>query len=112
LWRLKHRSTCKICALGIERSRTKAFPARHALQWIWKVGLEKKMQKTVLDALAEWFEDCTIHKNWTLIRFDIIQDLRNLYDQPKDEKIIEKALQLIEMEQDLKYRKKYADVWK
>jgi hypothetical protein len=76
------------------------------------VGFEKKMQKTVPDALAEWFEDCKIHKNWTLIRYAIIQDLRNLYDQPKDEKLKKKALELIEMEQDLKYRKKYADVWK
>jgi hypothetical protein len=90
----------------------KFVTARHTLQSIWKVGIEKKMQKTVVDALAKWFRDSTIHKNWTLIRYDIIQDLRNLYDEVKDEKIKKKALELIETEEDLKYRKKYASVWK
>jgi hypothetical protein len=44
--------------------------------------------------------------------------LRNLYDavaatdQPADEGIREKAMELIETEPDLKYRKKYAGVWR
>ena len=90
----------------------KFVTARHALQSIWKVGLEKKLQKTVVDALATWFRDCQTEKNWTLIRYDIIQDLRNLYDETNDEKIKQKALELIETEEDLKYKKKYASVWK
>lgn len=52
--------------------------ARHILQSIWKVGRERKMQKTVVEALAKWFKECITEKNWTLIRYDIIQDLRNL----------------------------------
>jgi hypothetical protein len=47
-----------------------------------------------------------------LIRFDIIQSLRNLYDVAPDEIIREKALAWIETEDDVKYRKKYARVWK
>jgi hypothetical protein len=90
----------------------KFVTARHTLQSIWKVGLETNMQKTVVDALANWFKDCTTEKNWTLIRYDIIQDLRNLYDEVKDEKIKKKALELIETEKDPKYKKKYASVWK
>lgn len=90
----------------------KFVTARHTLQSIWKVGREKKMQKTVVDALAEWFKNSITHKNCTLIRYDIIQDLRNLYDAVKDEKIKEKALALIETEEDAKYKKKYASVWK
>ena len=90
----------------------KFVTARHTLQSIWKVGQEKKMQKTVVDALADWFKDSITHKNCTLIRYDIIQDLRNLYDEVKDEKIKEKALALIETEEDAKYKKKYASVWK
>ena len=86
--------------------------ARHTLQSIWKVGLEKQMQKTVVDALADRFKNCTIEKNWMLIRYDIIQDLRNLYDEVKDEKIKATALELIETETDLKYKKKYQSVWK
>jgi hypothetical protein len=87
--------------------------ARHCLQSIWRVGASsKKMQKTVVDALANRFKNCVTEKNCTLIRYDIIQGLRNLYDEVKDEKIKEKALELIETEEDLKYRKKYASVWK
>jgi hypothetical protein len=70
------------------------------------------MQKTVVEALAHRFKDCITEKNWTLIRYDIIQDLRNLYDEGKDEKIKEMALELIETEADTKYKKKYASVWK
>ena len=70
------------------------------------------MQKVVVDAFADRFKDCESEKNCTLIRYDIIQGLRNLYDEVKDEKIKEKALELIETEEDLKYRKKYASVWK
>jgi hypothetical protein len=47
-----------------------------------------------------------------LIRYDIIQDLRNLYDEVKDEGIKAKALELIATEADLKYRKKYASLWR
>jgi hypothetical protein len=87
--------------------------ARHCLQSIWRVGASsKKMQKTVVDALADRFKNCVTEKNCTLIRYDIIQGLRNLYDEVKDEKIKEKALELIDTEEDLKYRKKYASVWK
>jgi hypothetical protein len=86
--------------------------ARHTLQSIWKVGLEKKMQKTVLDALMDWFRNCTTEKNCTLIRYDILQDLRNLYNELDDESIKRTALALIETEEDAKYKKKYAGVWK
>jgi hypothetical protein len=90
----------------------KFVTARHTLQSIWKVGAEPNMRKTVVEALAKRFKDCITEKNWTLIRFDILQALRNLYDQVKDEQIKEKALALIESEEDTKYKKKYAGVWK
>jgi hypothetical protein len=87
--------------------------ARHCLQSLWKVGAAgKKQQKLVVDRLADRFADCAAEKNRTLIRYDIVQGLRNLYDEVKDEKIRTKALELIEIEQDIKYRKKYAGVWK
>jgi hypothetical protein len=35
-----------------------------------------------------------------------------LYDAVRDEKIEEKALELIEAEEDVKYRKKYASLWR
>jgi hypothetical protein len=66
----------------------------------------------VVNGLVGRFNECVTEKNGTLIRYDIIQGLRNLYDAVQDEEIREKALELIETEQDIKYRKKYARVWK
>jgi hypothetical protein len=87
--------------------------ARHCLQALWKVGAAgKKQQKTLVDGLERRFKECIKEKNGTLIRYDIIQSLRNLYDKVKDEKVREKALELIETEEDLKYRKKYASLWR
>jgi len=87
--------------------------ARHCLQSLWKVGVAgKKQQKVYMDGLERRFNECISEKNCTLIRYDILQCMRNVYDEVKDEKIKEKALELIESETDLKYRKKYATLWK
>jgi hypothetical protein len=91
----------------------KFVTARHCLQSIWKVGAAgKKQQKMVVDRLAGRFRDCVTEKNCTLVRYDIIQGFRNLYEEVKDEKVREKAMELIETEEDGKYRKKYAALWK
>jgi hypothetical protein len=87
--------------------------ARHCMQALWKVGtVGKKQQELLVDGLAGRFKECITEKNCTLIRSDILQSLRNLYDEVKDGKIKEKALELIETEADPKYRKKYASLWK
>jgi hypothetical protein len=87
--------------------------ARHCLQAIWKAGASgKEMQETVVSAFDDRFRNCGSEKNCTLIRYDIIVGLKNLYDEVKDEKIRQKALELIETETDLKYKQKYARVWK
>jgi hypothetical protein len=87
--------------------------ARHCLQSLWKVGLAGLAQREMVVAgLNGRYHDCITEKNCTLIRYDIIQDLRNLYDALDDEQIKQKALTLIETEEDLKYRKKYASVWR
>ncbi len=65
-----------------------------------------------MNGLAERFNECLEEKNCTLICFDILQSLRNVYDAVKDEIIREKALELIESEENLKYRKKYASLWR
>jgi|SRR5687768_11049539 len=81
--------------------------ARHCLQSLWKVGVTgKKQQKVYMDGLERRFKECITEKNCTLIRYDILQSMRNVYDVVKDQKIKEKALELIETEEDLKYRKK------
>ena len=85
--------------------------ARHCMQSIWKVGVAgKQQQQKLVDGLAGRFQECITEKNCTLIRYDIIQGLKKLYDEVKDEKIKEKALELIETEEDIKYRKEYASL--
>jgi hypothetical protein len=87
--------------------------ARHCLQNIWKVGIGgKEHQELLVNGLESRFQECVTEKNSTLIRYDIIQGFRNLYDAVGDEKVKEKALGLIETEEDLKYRKKYTSLWK
>ena len=87
--------------------------ARHCMQSIWKVGLGgEEQQKKLVEGLERRFVECISEKNCTLIRYDILQGLRNLFDVIKDESLKEKALKLIETEDDLKYRKKYASLWR
>ena len=87
--------------------------ARHCLQSLWKVGAAgKKQQKLLVDALEGRFKECSKEKNCTLIRYDILQSLRKLYDAVPDEKLKATALAWIETEEDLKYRKKYATLWR
>jgi hypothetical protein len=87
--------------------------ARHCLQSLWKVGVAGKTQRQVyMDGLAARFAECAAEKNCTLIRYDICQSLRNVYDAVGDQKIRELALALIETETDAKYKKKYMTLWK
>jgi hypothetical protein len=91
----------------------KFVTARHCLQSIWKVGLGgKKIQQLVVKGLEKRYKECATEKNCTLIRYDIIVDLRNLYDATTSSEIKAKALELIDLEEDAKYKKKYASVWK
>lgn len=91
----------------------KFVTARHTLQAIWKVGaVGGTQQEMVQDRLAARFAACAQEKNHTLIRYDIIVGLRNLYDVVADPDVMEQALSLIDSEPEPKYRKKYAGVWK
>ena len=86
--------------------------ARHCLQSLWKVGVAGKPQrKALLRELEARFEECSAEKNCTLIRYDILVVLRRVFDIVNDEQIPLTAERLIAMEDDLKYRKKYATVW-
>jgi hypothetical protein len=87
--------------------------ARHCLQSLWKVGISGDEQReTYLNGLERRFHECSVEKNCTLIRYDILQSFRNVYDIAPDESIRNLALTLLESEPDEKYRKKYAKLWK
>ena len=91
----------------------KFVTARHCMQSLWKVGIAGEAQRAMLlDGLTARFKECAAEKNCTLIRYDIIESLRKIYDETSDEKIRQRALDLIDTEEDLKYRKKYATLWK
>lgn len=86
--------------------------ARHCLQALWKIGVAGEEQRAALiTGLEGRYSDCAAEKNRTMIRGDIIQGLRNLYDVTGDEAIRERALALIALEEDPQYRKKYARIW-
>jgi len=87
--------------------------ARHCLQSLWKVGVAgKKQQRVYMQGLERRFQECITEKNCTLIRYDILQSFRNVYDMVKEEEIKEKALELIAIEEDPKYKKKYSGLWR
>ncbi|MEC1689851.1 hypothetical protein [Bacillus mojavensis] len=92
---------------------SKFVTARHSLQSIWKVGLAGPKQKEmVLTHIIDRFKNGINEKHHTLIRYDMIIGLKKLYDEDKDEYIREVAMELIELEKDSKYRKKYLSAWK
>lgn len=95
-------------------TRDKGFvTARHCMQSLWKIGVVgAEHQKVLIDNLANRFKVCLTEKNGTLIRSDILQSMRNVYDEVGDDSIRTLALSLIETEEDPKYRKKYTTVWK
>ncbi len=117
---------CNLAKSDPEKRMLKDFPtllnvtkdakfvtARHCMQNLWKIGVVGQDQRAMLiEGLAGRYAVCITEKNCTLIRYDIIESLKNVYDRVPDEAIRDKALELIETEEDLKYRKKYAKVWK
>lgn len=87
--------------------------ARHCMQALWKIGVAGVEQRAkLLAGLKLRFEECAAEKNCTLIRYDICQSLRNVYDATHDDAARALALALIETEEDVKYRKKYNTLWK
>ncbi|MFP7478534.1 hypothetical protein [Terribacillus saccharophilus] len=91
----------------------KFVTARHSLQSFWKVGLGGAEQKDlVMEFMAERFKKGIDEKNHTLIRFDILQNMKQLYNQLDDEAIKQTAMDLIETVKDDKYKKKYKTIWK
>jgi hypothetical protein len=87
--------------------------ARHCMQALWKVGAAGEAQRAAYQAgMVRRFVECGTEKNWSLIRFDVLQSMRNVYVATGDDSIRMTAHELIDSEADLRYRKKYAGLWK
>jgi hypothetical protein len=94
-------------------TRDKMFvTARHILQSLWKFGLgTKELRGASVVVFADLFRDNSTEKHPTLRRFDIVTGLRALHDETGDDHVLQTARELIFLEDDPKYRKKYSDVW-
>ena len=91
----------------------KFVTARHTLQCLWKIAIvNKKLLSMVLERLTDRYTECISEKNCTSIRHEIIVVLKKIFDITKEELVESKALRLIEKEEDLTYRKKYAEIWR
>jgi hypothetical protein len=91
----------------------KFITSRQTIQNVWKVAATgTSHQKKVVDHLAGLFERCGRQKHGNLLRQDIIQSLRKLFDERGGVSVRETALRLIGTEADAKYRKKLAAYWK
>jgi hypothetical protein len=87
--------------------------ARHRLQSLWKVGaVGEEQQRLLLTALEKQFNNCVTHKNCILIRYDVSTCMLYLYDIVNDDNIRVLSHRLIDLEQDLKYRKKFSAIWR
>jgi activator of HSP90 ATPase len=65
-----------------------------------------------MNALMERFKTEQDEKNHTLIRNDIIQNMKYLYDYYDDDTIKQTALDLIETVDEDNYKKKYLRIFK
>ena len=91
----------------------KFVTARHSLQCLWKVGIVNDALKAkLLTALSKRFKESAAEKNCTLIRHDILEVIRQVFDRMQDQPSAQTAADLIALEKDEKYRKKYLGIWK
>jgi len=86
--------------------------ARHVLLGLWKIAIVGDQQrKAVVDGLVRRFKECIAEKNCTLIRYDIEFVFKKIYEMTSDESLRSIAEQLISLEENAKYKKKYGTVW-
>ncbi|GEO11521.1 hypothetical protein [Segetibacter aerophilus] len=91
----------------------KFVTARHSLQSLWKIAIvSKDLETKVVESLTARYNECVNEKNGTLIRYDILEVFRKIYDRLSNDKLKARAVLLIEAEDDAKYRKKYMGLWK
>jgi hypothetical protein len=109
----KNRMRKDLAALLAVTKDERFVTARHCMQSLWKIGVAGETQREVLvDGLVARFRECVSEKNGRLIRYDILESLRRIYDGVGGEKLRATALALIELEKDPKYRKKYSTLWR
>lgn len=91
----------------------KFVTSRQCILHIWKAGVTNKEHKaTVIAHLKERYKDCLEEGHYNLYRQDSIQALKHLSEATNDLSILEMIQELIALETDPKYRKKYETILK
>jgi hypothetical protein len=91
----------------------KFVTSRKCLQIVWKLAAASPQnQAKVLDHLEKRFRECEPENHSNLLRQDILQSVRCLYDQEKDEGLLIRAGEWLLDEKEEKYRKQYAAILK
>jgi hypothetical protein len=109
----EHRLDASINLLLAHTRDDKFITSRQCIQNIWKTAAAgEQTRQIVLDHLERRFKECTPEKHYNLIRQDIIQSIRLLYEEGKDDALLRKAQQLVAEEKEQKYRKQYEAVLK
>jgi len=86
--------------------------ARHSLKALWKIGVANlHLKGLVVRELTNRFLSCKNEKNCKLIRYDIIEVLRKMYDTLHDDAIEDTVELLIETEEEPKCKQKYLKLW-
>jgi hypothetical protein len=86
----------------------KFITSRQCIQSIWKVATtSKRSREEVLAHLEMRYKECVEERHYNLIRQDIIQSLRHLYEEDNDDTLLTKAQELMLEEKEAKHRKKY-----
>ncbi len=86
----------------------KFVTSRKCIQNIWKVALvSQELKEQIIDHLECRFRECVAEKHPNLLRADIIQSIRNLHDYQSDASLLTIGRSLIELEKEVKHRKKY-----
>ena len=91
----------------------KFITSRQCIQNIWKVATtSQQTRERVFAHLEKRFRECTEEKHYNLIRQDIMQSIKLLYDHEKDEALLTRAYELLVEEEEQKFRKKYEAILK
>jgi len=95
--------------LILKHTRDEKFvTSRQCLQNIWKIALTgRDNYDRIVSHLEKRFSECANEKHYNLLRQDIIQSFRNIYDSTGNEKVLNKARGLLLLEKEDKYRKRY-----
>ena len=108
-----HRLDSSLDLLLAHTKDDKFITSRQCLQNIWKIAVASPQNRDkVIAHLEQRFSECASEAHYNLLRHDIVQSFRRLYDQEKDEGLLIRARDLIQQEKEVKYRKQYEAILK